>query len=437
MRLKSAPHAAPAGGVPGGLDTEESLGELHQLTLSAGAMVAGTMLQARDRLEAATLLGSGKLDELREQAAALEADLLIFDHELTPTQQRNIEKHCACRAIDRTQLILDIFARHARTREGQLQVELAQLSYLLPRLTGRGVEMSRLGGGIGTRGPGETQLEVDRRRIRDRIRILTDTLETVRQQRLRRRSRRFAIPIPTVALAGYTNAGKSTLFNRLTEAQVLASSQMFATLDPTGRLLELPSRRRVLLSDTVGFISNLPVSLVKAFRATLEEVSEAQLILHVSDCASPLRAQQESEVMNVLAELGASESPVLHVGNKVDLLSADERARLVLKPGTVVVSARSGEGVGELLAAMDRALTTDPIERVALRFTQLEGKEISRVYAAGRVLQRTDTEDGVLIEAELPHSIAQQFAAHAQPVRARKGARTVALAKTRRTKSNK
>jgi GTP-binding protein HflX len=374
-------------------------------------VVAGTMLQARDRIDAATLLGRGKLEELREMAGAQHAELLIFDHELTPTQQRNIEVETHCRAIDRTQLILDIFARHARTREGQLQVELAQLSYLLPRLTGRGVEMSRLGGGIGTRGPGETQLEVDRRRIRARIRSLTETLETVRQQRLRRRFRRFAIPIPTVALAGYTNAGKSTLFNRLTEAQVLASAQMFATLDPTGRLLELPSRRRVLLSDTVGFISNLPVSLVKAFRATLEEVSQAQLILHVSDCASPLRAQQEAEVMNVLAELGASESPVLHVGNKADLLDEVQRGQLAARPGLILVSARTGEGIPELLLEMDRRLTTDPVERVRMRFSLRDGKALSEVYQAGRVLQRLDDEHGVEIEAELPQSCVQRLAA--------------------------
>lgn len=406
MRLKSSTR----GTLPGGLDPEESLAELHQLTLSAGAEAAGTMLQSRDRLDAATLLGSGKLEELHEQATALNADLLIFDHELAPTQQRNIEAATKCRAIDRTQLILDIFARHARTREGQLQVELAQLSYLLPRLAGRGVEMSRLGGGIGTRGPGETQLEVDRRRIRARIRTLEQTLETVREQRLRRRSRRFAIPIPTVALAGYTNAGKSTLFNRLTEAQVLASAQMFATLDPTGRLLELPSRRRVLLSDTVGFISNLPHSLVKAFRATLEEVSEAQLILHVSDCASPLRAQQEQEVLHVLAELGASESPVLHVGNKADLLTAEQRTHLATQPELVLVSARTGEGITELLERIDRALTTDPVEHVRLRFSQLDGKVISQVYAAGRVISRQDTEDAVEVEAELPHSFLPRLA---------------------------
>ncbi|HEY7679963.1 MAG TPA: GTPase HflX, partial [Terriglobia bacterium] len=286
-------------------DPEESLAELEQLARSAGAAVVGTTLQTRERLDPATLVGRGKVEQLRQEVAARAADLLIFDFDLSPTQQRNLEASAECRVIDRTQLILDIFARHARTREGQLQVELAQLNYLLPRLTGRGIEMSRLGGGIGTRGPGETQLEMDRRRIRRRIRWLEDALETVRAQRVERRSRRAAVPVATLALVGYTNAGKSTLFNRLTQSQVLASPQMFATLDPTARVLELPSHRRVLLSDTVGFIRDLPHALVRAFRATLEEVSEAHMLLLVSDCSAPARAQQDEQVEQVLQEIGA------------------------------------------------------------------------------------------------------------------------------------
>jgi len=225
-----------------------------------------------------------------------------------------------------------------------------------------------------------------------------------------------------VALAGYTNAGKSTLFNRLTEAQVLASSQMFATLDPTGRLLELPSRRRVLVSDTVGFISNLPVSLVKAFRATLEEVSEAQLILHVSDAASPLRVQQEREVRNVLAELGAGDRPTLQVANKIDLLGAAQRALLALQPNVALVSAQTGEGVGELLERIDRALTTDPVEQVVLQFSPRDGKTLSQVYEAGRVLERSDTEEGTVVQAVLPRSIIARLAEHVMvaPVPSRK-----------------
>jgi GTP-binding protein HflX len=385
------------------------LRELSELARTAGAVVVETVVQSRERLDPATLVGRGKLDEIRERLAATGADLLIFDSDLTPTQQRNIESGAGCRVVDRTQVILDIFARHARTREGQLQVELAQLNYLLPRLAGRGVEMSRLGGGIGTRGPGETQLEMDRRRIRRRIALLEESLETVRRQRMHRRSRRATVPVPTIALAGYTNAGKSTLFNRLTQARVTASPQMFATLDPTLRLLELPSRRRVLLSDTVGFIRNLPHTLIRAFRATLEEVCESDLILLVSDYASSNRSQQEADVRKVLEEIGALDKPILHVWNKVDLLTPAERSaarpRLQEDEAAVPISALTGEGLAELLQAMDRRLTVDPIERVHLRFTQGQGRELSWVYEYGRVLRREDKNGRVEIEAEMPQSL--------------------------------
>jgi len=372
----------------------------------------GTTLQTRDRLDPATLVGRGKVEQLRQEVAARDADLLIFDFDLSPTQQRNLEASADCRVIDRTQLILDIFARHARTKEGQSQVELAQLSYLLPRLTGRGIEMSRLGGGIGTRGPGETQLEMDRRRIRRRIRWLEDSLETVRAQRLERRSRRAAVPVATLALVGYTNAGKSTLFNRLTQAQVLASPQMFATLDPTARVLELPSRRRVLLSDTVGFIRNLPHTLIRAFRATLEEVSEAHMLLLVSDCSAPARAQQDEQVEQVLQEIGVRNKPMLWIGNKADLLAAEERERLRARGDSVLVSARTGEGIPELLAAIDRGLPLDPIERVRLRFTHREGGQLSAVYQFGRVLRRDDSGGFVVVDAEIPRSLAERLRAH-------------------------
>jgi GTP-binding protein HflX len=393
-------------------DPEESLAELEQLARSAGAAVVGTTLQTRDRLDPATLVGRGKVEQLRQEVAARAADLLIFDFDLSPTQQRNLEASAECRVIDRTQLILDIFARHARTREGQLQVELAQLNYLLPRLTGRGIEMSRLGGGIGTRGPGETQLEMDRRRIRRRIRWLEDALETVRAQRVERRSRRAAVPVATLALVGYTNAGKSTLFNRLTQSQVLASPQMFATLDPTARVLELPSHRRVLLSDTVGFIRDLPHALVRAFRATLEEVSEAHMLLLVSDCSAPARAQQDEQVEQVLQEIGARNKPILRIRNKADLLAAEERERLRARSDLVLVSAQTGEGVPELLAAIDRDLPLDPIERVRLRFTHREGGKLSAVYQFGRVLRRDDSGGFVVVDAEVPRSLAERLRAH-------------------------
>jgi len=389
--------------------SDDSLRELSELARTAGAVVVETVVQSRERLDPATLVGRGKLDEIRERLAATGAILLMFDSDLTPTQQRNIESSTDCRVVDRTQVILDIFARHARTREGQLQVELAQLNYLLPRLAGRGVEMSRLGGGIGTRGPGETQLEMDRRRIRRRIALLEESLETVRRQRMHRRSRRATVPVPTIALAGYTNAGKSTLFNRLTQARVTASPQMFATLDPTLRVLELPSHRRVLVSDTVGFIRNLPHTLIKAFRATLEEVCEADLILLVSDCSSPNRAQQEADVRKVLEEIGALDKPMLHVWNKMDLLTPAERGALRLrlpdKDDAVPLSALTGEGIAELLQAMDRRLTVDPVERVHLRFTQRQGRELSWVYEYGRVLRREDKNGRVEIEAEVPQSL--------------------------------
>ncbi len=240
-----------------------------------------------------------------------------------PTQLRNLEAALPCRVLDRTQLILDIFARHARTREGQLQVELAQLEYMLPRLTGRGKAMSQLGGGIGTRGPGETQLETDRRKIQRRIDQLKNDLEAVRRVRRQQRQRREAVPVPTVALVGYTNAGKSTLFNRLTGAHVLQSSRMFATLDPKLRAIELPSRRKVLLSDTVGFIRNLPHTLVTSFRATLEEVEQAEVLLHVRDAASHYGEEQKAQVEKVLGELDALDKPRIEVLNKIDLLGAE------------------------------------------------------------------------------------------------------------------
>src|SRR6185437_8315812 len=306
------------------LDFQASLAEFEELARSAGAEVAATLIQRRARPDPATLVGQGKLDEIEGVAASSDADLVLFDHDLTPSQLRNLEARLPCRVIDRTQLILDIFARHARTREGQLQVELAQLQYQLPRLAGRGKAMSQLGGGIGTRGPGETRLETDRRKINVRIDHLKEQLESVRRIRRQQRQRREAVPVPVVALVGYTNAGKSTLFNALTDAGVLESSRMFATLDPKLKQLQLPSRRKVLLSDTVGFIRNLPHTLVTSFRATLEEVERAEVLLHVRDASSPLLEEQKEQVESVLAELDARDKPVLQVLNKVDLLPEPE-----------------------------------------------------------------------------------------------------------------
>src|SRR5215813_1683092 len=306
---------------------DESLAEFRELVTSAGAEIAGEFVQRRDRPDPATLIGQGKLQEIAGAVASVDADLVLVDHELSPSQQRNIEKEVNARVIDRTQLILDIFARHARSREGQLQVELAQLEYMLPRLTGKGIEMSQLGGGIGTRGPGETQLETDRRKIYRRIRHIRQQLEDVKRIRGQQRQRRESVPLPTIALVGYTNAGKSTLFNVLTGAGVLESARMFATLDPTIRGLTLPSKRKVLLSDTVGFIRNLPTTLVSAFRATLEEVQRAALLLHVADVTSPSAHDQQRQVESVLKELNVLDRPRIRVMNKTDLLpEAQQRA---------------------------------------------------------------------------------------------------------------
>lgn len=387
---------------------EESLDELRDLAISAGAEIAGELLQRRDRPDPATLIGRGKLEEVAGAAASVSADLLLFDHDLTASQQRNVEKVVQARVIDRTQLILDIFATHARTREGQLQVELAQLEYLLPRLTGRGAEMSQLGGGIGTRGPGETQLETDRRRIYRRIRHVKEQIENVRRIRAQQRQRRESVPVATVALVGYTNAGKTTLFNALTNATVLESPRMFATLDPTLRSVGLPSKRNVLLSDTVGFIRNLPHTLVSSFRATLEEVQRAALILQVSDASSPLSAEQDAQVAQVLKELEAGDKPRLHVKNKIDLLPSKQRDSLRDDSRTVHVSAAKGIGLGTLLDRIDQVISEDAPSRVRLRVPQKEGKALAMLEARSRIYSREYKDGAVEIEAEVPESLARK-----------------------------
>jgi GTP-binding protein HflX len=389
--------------------SEESLDELRSLAGSAGAEIVGEFTQSRDRPDPATLIGKGKLEEIAGAAASVSADVILFDHDLSPSQQRNIEREVNTRVIDRTQLILDIFARHARTREGQLQVELAQLEYMLPRLAGRGIEMSQLGGGIGTRGPGETQLETDRRKIYRRIRHVKQQIENVRRIRAQQRQRRESVPVATIALVGYTNAGKSTLFNALTNANVLASSRMFATLDPTLRGAELPSKRRVLFSDTVGFIRHLPHTLVSAFRATLEEVQRATLILQVSDASSPISAEQDAQVESVLKELEADKKPRLHVMNKVDLLPPKQRESLRDDSETVHVSAAKGTGLTTLLDHIDAVLEEDRPSRVRLRIPQKEGKTLALLDARARIYSRQYKGGLVELEAEAPASLLRRM----------------------------
>jgi GTPase len=363
----------------------------------------------RDKIDPATLIGRGKMEEVKIEANLHKAELVIFDRNLSPTQQRNLEEGTECRVIDRTQLILDIFARHARSREGQLQVELAQLNYMLPRLSGSAAALSRQGGGIGTRGPGEQKLETDRRRIRDKLRKIANTIEVIRKQRAQRRQTRQAVPLGTVALVGYTNAGKSTLFNALSRAGVLVSSKMFATLDPTVRAVRLPSNRRVLLSDTVGFIRDLPPGLIAAFRATLEEVQESSLIVNVTDISNPNHAEQDAEVEKILKELGVADRPRLHVLNKIDRLSPGDAIPMNGNPNSVRVSALTGEGLDKLLLKIDAAMPVDPILHLRFELPLKDGRAIALVHALGRVLHSEVEGPTMFIEAELPESVARRL----------------------------
>ncbi len=339
----------------GEYDVDASLAELEELAHTAGAQVLGALVQKRESPDKATCLGSGRLEELTQLCRNVEADLVIFDLELTATQHRNLESELPCRVVDRTALILDIFAARARSAEGRLQVELAQLQYLLPRLAGQGVSLSRLGGGIGTRGPGETKLESDRRHIRRRIRSLRLQLDSVEQQRERRRERRKKDGIQTVAIVGYTNAGKSTLLNALTQAGVLAEDKLFATLDPTARALRLPDGRQVLLIDTVGFVRRLPHHLVEAFRSTLEEAVEADVILNVCDASSPEAEEHLQVTRELLQELGCGDVPILTVFNKCDLSPEPVRA----EGPSVCISAKTGQGLPRLLEEVAAALPPD------------------------------------------------------------------------------
>jgi GTP-binding protein HflX len=386
-------------------NAEHALEELAGLAEAAGATVVFQVVQERATPDPATFVGRGKLDELASECARFAADVVIFDHELTPAQLRNIEERVDRKVIDRTQLILDIFARRARTREGKWQVELAQLKYLLPRLAGSGAALSRLGGGIGTRGPGETKLETDRRRIRQRIHAISQEIDSIRKRRQHLRTRRQKNSVPLVALVGYTNAGKTTLFNALTKESAEASDALFVTLDPLVRQVSLPDRRTLLVSDTVGFIDRLPHALVAAFRATLEQVAEADLVLHVIDAASADREQHVEAVRGVLAEVGAANVPTLDVFNKCDLLEPGERQSLVQRHlDALCISALTGDGRAALIETIAGKLELDT-ERVTLEFDSQSadaGERIARVYRHGRVVSHVTDNGRVAIEADVP-----------------------------------
>jgi len=393
-------------------DAESSLDELAGLVSAAGGTAVFRSLQERPTPDPATFVGKGKLASLALACDEQDVSLLVFDHELTPTQLRQIEPAVGCRVIDRTQLILDIFARRARTREGKSQVELAQLRYLLPRLVGAGLELSRLGGGIGTRGPGETKLETDRRRIRQRIAAIAASIEEVRLRRERLRDRRHKSAVPTVALVGYTNAGKTTVFNLLTGGGAEASDALFVTLDPLVRPVRLPDSRELLVSDTVGFIDRLPHTLVAAFRATLEEAKGADLLVHVIDAATPGREQRMRAVEAVLEEIGAAAIPRLLVLNKADRLTEAERTRAVLgldRP--ILMSALHGEGRSELLERVTAELQMDT-RRVRVRLdTRSEAgrRGVSWLYRHSRVLRHDAVGGRAVIDAEVPARGLAQF----------------------------
>lgn len=377
----------------GEYDAQQSMEELAELADTAGCEVIATAIQSRPAPESATCIGAGKLEEIAEQVKLLEADMLIFDLELTGMQMRNISDAADCKVIDRTMLILDIFAGRARTREGKIQVSLAQYKYRMTRLTGMGSALSRLGGGIGTRGPGETKLETDRRHIRSRVAQLEKELREMEQHRKFIGSRRKKDGVLTVAIVGYTNAGKSTLFNMLTDAGVLAENKLFATLDVTARALELPDGRTVLLSDTVGLIRRLPHHLVEAFRSTLEETAQADLILHVLDASEPDVQDRMKITQELLNDLGCAEIPQIHVLNKADLVDVPKQSDLE----TIWISAKHGDGLDSLMKAIVHGLPQTAM-RMKLCIPYSEGSFLQLLREEGKLFSEEYTADGTLVD---------------------------------------
>ena len=391
-------------------EVEESLDELGRLAESAGAEVVARLTQERKSPSSALYFGPGKVEEMRALSKREGADLMISDDPLSPIQERNLVGSLGVRVIDRTALILDIFAQRARTMEGKLQVELAQLSYLLPRLVGQWKHLERLGGGIGTRGPGEMQIESDRRIIRNRIRKISGELERVRVHRRLLRDRRKASGLPVVALVGYTNAGKTTLLNRLTGSSRAAADQLFVTLDPTARLVSLPPHASFVLTDTVGFIKKLPHQLVAAFKATLEELAEADVLVHVVDAGHPALDEQMAAVEGLLAELEVTDRPLIVAFNKVDRLDSEAELRTLLERfNGVAISALTGEGTEALLARLDEAFRPRT-QRITLRIPYQDGPALAMCYERGRVLTRADEPEGIRLEVELPRRLVPRVA---------------------------
>lgn len=398
------------GNIKGAWTPEDSLEELKQLTDTAGALVIGKFFQKRLKPDPAYFIGKGKVGELALFAQQENIDLCIFDDELSPAQQRNLERATGVRVLDRTGLILDIFAQRAYTNEGKMQVELAQLKYTLPRISGQGLSLSRLGGGIGTRGPGETKLEVDRRRIRDRITFINDNIDKIKKVRNLHRSQRNKNQIANISLVGYTNAGKSTLLNTLTDSDIYAKDQLFATLDPTTRKLALPDKQEAVLTDTVGFIQRLPHQLVAAFRSTLEEVTESDILLHVIDVSHELYQEQSDAVYEVLKNIGAIDKTIITVYNKVDKLSADSELvqRLAKKENTVCISAKKGLGLDKLLALIVENLQMQSVE-LDLNFPYTETAKAAQLHEIATVLEENYTENGVNIKVRLPFELAKKY----------------------------